>query len=861
MTPVSYDVVLRDGSTLRLRQVQSDDRPEIDRVLHTALPDGAVGLVAESGGRVAALASFLRNPAAPDRADVSFAMADGVQGRGIATRMLEILSTLAWDAGVRTFDAHVHRDLDRALRLFLDLGFEVERRMEGGVLHVRLLLQRTPEYRARAAQRSEQAAAASMRAFFEPRSVAVVGAGRQRGKIGSEVLHNLIKDGYTGRLSAVHRGASVIDGIPAVPRVTDVPGDLDLAVICVPAREVPAVIDDCIAKKVKAVVVITAGFAETGAAGRAVEADLLGRIRQAGMRMVGPNCMGLLNTDPAVRLNATFSPVSPPAGNVAMSTQSGALGLAILDYAKELHIGLSTFVSVGNKADVSSNDLIQYWAGDLRTRVILLYVESFGNPRKFSQIARRVGRRKPIVAVKSGRSSAGARAASSHTGALASRDVIVDALFRQAGVIRTDTIEELFDVAMLLSSQPVPRGRRVAILTNAGGPGILAADVCEQLGLELPALADETAAELRSFLPAEASVANPVDMIASASAASFERALTALLRDDSVDSALVIFIPPLVTRPEDVAEALRRAAATNPAKPVLAIFMSAKTAAPMLAPIPCFRFPEAAAAALARAVTYGEWLATPESSAPACAGASRTAARRVVDAAIGRGGGWLAAPEAQALLDAMRIPSAKSRLVETEDAAAAAAGTLGFPVVIKAVGPRILHKTELGAVLVDLADEEAVRRAWQDLSHRLADMMTGALVQEMVTGGVEMLVGALEDPTFGPVIACATGGTRAELLGDSQFRLPPLSDADAAAMISSLRGAELLRGYRGAPPADETALKDVLLRVSTLIEWCPEIRELDLNPVLVLPRGARAVDARVRVERPRPPAGTRRIAY
>ena len=824
-------------------------------------PSRTFVLVGETGGRVSAVASYTRHPERPDQAEVAFAIASPLQGRGVGTRMLELLAKIAWPYDIRTFDAWVRRDNEPVMRMFRDSGFEIERRVDGGIAHVILSLAHTPAYMARAAERSETAAAASMRSFFEPQTVAVVGTSRERGKIGAEVLHNLLADGFTGRLFPVHPTAAAVGGVPAVARVTDIPGEVDLVVVCVPARLVNTVVDDCIAKGVKAIVVITAGFAETGGPGRLLEAELLARVRRAGIRMVGPNCMGLINTDPAIRLNATFSPVSPPPGNVAMSTQSGALGLAILDYARELHIGLSTFVSVGNKADVSSNDLIQYWANDPRTSVILLYVESFGNPRKFSQIARRVGRRKPIIAVKSGRSAAGARAASSHTGALASSDVIVDALFRQSGVIRTETIEELFDVAMLLATQPVPRGKRVAILTNAGGPGILAADACEAHGLELPALAEHTITELRSFLAPEASVANPVDMIASASPEQYERALAILLADPGVDSVLAIFIPPLVTKAEDVAAAVKRAVSAQADKPVLGIFMSTRGAPPALAPIPCFRFPEAAAVALARASAYGAWRNQPPSGVPDFPDADHDTVRSIIDTALDRGGGWLTPAESQALLSAVRIGVTAQRIVSSEDEAVRAADEMGYPVVLKAVGARIVHKTELRAVIVGLDDASAVREAWRDLRGRLSDMMTGALVQEMVTGGVEMLVGAVEDPTFGPVLACATGGTRAELLADSQFRLHPLTEDDASAMIEGLRGSALLRGYRGAAPADERALREALLRLSLLVGWCPEIQELDINPLVVLPHGLRAVDTRVRVDRPHPPVASRRVSY
>jgi acetyl coenzyme A synthetase (ADP forming)-like protein len=699
-----------------------------------------------------------------------------------------------------------------------------------------------------------------MRPFFEPRGVAVIGANRERGRIGSEIFHNLINAGCTAPVYPVHPQGGEIAGQQAYARVTDIPGVVDLAIVVVPAAHVLAAVDDCITKGVKALVVISAGFGEVGAEGRALEAVLLDKVRAAGVRMVGPNCMGLLNTDPAINLNATFSPVYPPAGGVAMSTQSGALGLAILDYTRRLNLGISTFVSVGNKADVSSNDLIQYWADDPRTQVILLYLESFGNPRKFSQIARRVAREKPIVAVKSGRSAAGARAASSHTGALASSDAVVDALFEQAGVIRTNTLEELFDVAALLARQPVPRGRRVAILTNAGGPGILAADACEAQGLTLQSLSDDTIAELRSFLPAAASVGNPVDMIASASAESYGRALTALLRDDRVDSVLVIFIPPLVTHPDDVARAIRTASLEVPTKPVLGIFMSAQSAAPVLSPIPCFEFPESAAVALARATTYGEWRQTPVDVPPAI-DIDVEAARLIVDRAMARGGGWLTPDEAQGLMVAVGVPVPTGVAVTSEQDAVDGAAWIGGTVVLKAVGPTILHKTEVGGVRVGLMGESAVRNAWRDMQSRLGDAMTGGLIQAMVGGGVEMLVGVTDDPIFGSVMACASGGVLAELLNDADFRLHPLTERDADSMIESLRGAALLKGHRGGAPADIPALKDVLLRISALVTACPEVQELDINPLRVMSRGAHALDVRVRVGQPKVPAGSRRITY
>jgi acetyl coenzyme A synthetase (ADP forming)-like protein len=691
--------------------------------------------------------------------------------------------------------------------------------------------------------------------------VAVVGANRERGKIGAEVLHNLRASGFRGRLVAVHPDTSSVDGVPAYPTVSAIPDAVDLVVICVPAAAVGAVVDDCVRKGAKALVVISAGFGEVGAAGRALEAEVLAKVRRAGIRLVGPNCMGLINTNPAVRMNATFAPIDPAAGHLALSTQSGALGLAILDYARSLNLGFSTFVSVGNKADVSGNDLLQYWETDAETNVILLYLESFGNPRKFTEIARRVSRRKPIVAVKAGRSQAGARAASSHTGALAARDAVVDALLHQAGVIRTATIEELFDVAAVLSNQPLPAGRRVGILTNAGGPAILAADACESEGLTLPALSESTVAALRSFLPPAASVANPVDMIASASAAQYERALATMLADDAIDAMLVIFIPPLVTRGEDVAAAIRRVTAAKPGKPVLAIFMSSAPAAPLLAPVPWFRFPEAAAVALAHAARRAEWLRRPASTAPAYADLDHAAIAATVAPALARGGGWLTAIECTRLLDEAGIPRPATATVNSAEDAIREADAIGYPVALKGVGPELIHKSERRALALQLTNAEEVARAWHDLTERLGAAMTAAIVQPMIAGGVEMLVGSVHDPTFGPVIACATGGTFAELIADAQFRISPVTELDAAEMIAGLRGAALLRGYRGKPAADQRALQDVLLRLSAVVDRCPEIRELDINPLMVLPHGCSAVDVRVRVDRAPAAAASRRVTY
>jgi acetyl coenzyme A synthetase (ADP forming)-like protein len=877
------DVLLRNGSTLRLRPVGPGDAdaiaglwahlsaasrrfrflaaPPADWMSRLVASDdaSAVAVVAEAKGRVVAVATYSRDPRRPDRAEAAFAVADELQGQGVGTRLLEILADVARRHDIRFFDADVLVDNQRMLQVFADSGFATTLDIDAGVIHVSVDLSRTPAAAAQELSRAQVAATASIRPLLEPASVAVVGASRTRGKIGSEILHNLAATGFAGRLYAVHPTARDIDGVPAWPSFGALPEPIDLAVVCVPAMQVQRVVEDAVAHGVRGLTVITAGFSETGEPGRAAEARLLDTVRRAGVRMVGPNCMGVLSTAEGVRLNATFSPVFPPAGNVAMSTQSGALGLAILDYASRLKIGISSFASIGNKADLSSNDLLLYWATDERTDVILLYVESFGNPAKFGQIAHRVARRKPIVVVKAGRSAAGARAASSHTGALASSDTVVDALFRQSGVIRTTTMEEMFDVTRVLATQPLPPGRRAAILTNAGGPGILAADACAAHGLEVPPVSAGTAAALRALLPATAAVGNPVDMIASASAAQYERALSALLADEAVDSVLVIFIPPIVTRGEDVAAAIRRAGASRPDKPVVAIFMSSQPATALLAPIPAFTFPEGAALALARAASYAEWRHAPDGTLPEWTDIDTPAIRGVAARALARGDGWLTAAEVDAMLDAAGIQRVTSGLAASEEEAVAAADTIGYPVALKAQGPDLVHKTEARAVVLNVVDEAAVRDVWRDLTARLGRHMTAILVQPMIRGGAEMLIGAFQDPDFGPVLVCASGGILAELLADRQVRLAPLTHEDAASMVDGLRGAVLLRGHRGAVPLDEGALRNALLRLSALIERCPDIQELDINPLTVLPEGAVALDARIRVAARRPPSPTRRL--
>lgn len=699
----------------------------------------------------------------------------------------------------------------------------------------------------------------SLDCIFKPRSIAVIGASRRPGSIGAEVFKNLMKSGFAGSVHPVNRSAQSVQSVPAFGSVLEIPETVDLAVIVVPKAHVLAVVDECAAKCVKGLVVLTAGFGELGVEGRTLQEQLRAKALSHGMRMIGPNCLGVLNTDPTVQLNATFAPTWPPRGGVAIASQSGAVGLALLDYARHLGIGISQFASMGNKADVSGNDLLEYWEDHVDTRVIALYLESLGNPARFMQLAKRVSRKKPIVVVKSGRTEAGARAAASHTGALAGMDIAVDALFHQAGVLRTDTVEELFDLVKLLSNQPVPVGNRVAILTNAGGPAIMASDACESRGLTLPRLTTETTTALRAALPAEAAVNNPIDMLASAPPQTYERCLRLLMDDDNVDVVLVLFVPPLVTEATEVAEAIRRAA-VGATKPILVCLLgtdAVRRGEDLLhdAHIPTYGFPEAAVGALASAVRYRQFLERPQGQDVEPAGIDRDRAALAMQKVRTRTTeGWLTGEETRDLLQAYGLPMPRTATASSVEEALRLASDIGYPVALKLLSRRIVHKTEANGVHLDLRGPDDLRRAYSAIAEgaratSLADAMDGVLIQQMVTGGVEMYVGMTEAPGFGALLAFGAGGTAVEVYRDVAFRVHPLTDVDARDMLEQVRAKTLLRGFRGGPVADQAALIDAVLRVDRLARDWTEIRELDVNPLLALPvgRGVVALDARIRI--------------
>lgn len=696
---------------------------------------------------------------------------------------------------------------------------------------------------------------AAVRHFFRPRSVAVIGASRDKGSIGGDLFANLLGAGFNGPVYPVNRKAEVVQSVVAYKSVLECPGPVDLAFIVVPAAYVIGVAKECAKKGVRALVVISSGFAEIGVEGAALQDELVKVCRESGMRMIGPNCMGIINTDPGVSLNGQFSPYRASPGRIGFWSQSGALGIAVIDFADKLGIGLAEFVSAGNRADVSGNDIVEYWESNENIDIILLYIESFGDSRRFARLAKRISKSKPIVAVKSGRSAVGFRATQSHTGALvAASDITVDALFRQSGVIRTDSLDEMFDVAAFLSTQPVPKGDRVAIITNAGGAGILAADSCESLGLKVPELSPETQKRLRKFLLPIASPRNPVDMSGAATPQDYANAIRTVSEDEGVDSLMVIFIPPLPGEQERVADEILKAVGAAPRKlPVVSTFMATKGVSGLLSDqtshIPSYPFPELAAQALARVTDYGKWLNTPRGVQLKFDVRSKEAGEIAAEA-MGKNGGWSGPGETEAFLSCFGISTVRSEQAKDPREAAKAATRFPGRVVVKAIAPGLVHKTEAGAVRVDLSASEVEGAAEEMRSHLLRQgfSVDGFLVQEMVSGAVEMFVGVTHDSTFGPLVACGAGGTLVGLIKDVSVGLTPLTTHDAEEMIRSLKTYELLEGYRGGPTYDIDALKRTILRLGQMVEEIPQVAELDLNPLMVLPegKGAVVVDARIR---------------
>ena len=892
--PAQYEteVLLKDGSMILLRPIKEDDverwldfisrlsdrtkylrfhsMPKLgreDAIRFCSVDyDNAFAFVAEvlrdRRRDIIAIGRYHRIPYKPS-VEVAFVIEDGYQGKGIGTKLIEWLANVARHSGITTFEASVLAENTEMMNVFKDYGFHVTSEREENEYHVSFPIARTKLVTQKEEERERIATVASLGSLLSPRSVAVIGASREPGTIGQLLFRCIMQSRFSGVVYPVNPNAEAIMSVKTYPSVLDCPGDVDLALIAVPAPLVSKVTDECGHKGVRGIVVISDGFKERGGEGIQREQDLRDIALGHGMRIVGPNCMGIINTDPGMNLNATFSQVFPPQGNVAFLSQSGALGLSILEYATNLNMGISTFVSVGNRADISSNDFLQYWEQDQSTKVILLYLESFGNPRKFARIARRVAGVKPIVAVKGGSSTVGSRAASSHTGALATPQIASDALFHQAGIIRVNALEELFNVATLLSNQPVPGGTRVAIVTNGGGPGIIAADACEHYGLALPEFLPEVIESLRSAVKRDITFRNPLDLTAGATEEEFKGVLKILADDNCFDAVLTIFIPPTIVDLKEAEEAIRRVAPLfqRAKKPLMACFMGQRGFKSKMGTsgkfVPCYPFPQEAVFALAKAAEYGAWLSRPKGVIPKIRGLKRERAEKIVESALTSSPQrplWLSAGEMVELLDCYGIRFVETAVAKTPAEAAAAASRLDFPVAVKLASSTIIHKTDVGGVALNLTSEKEIEKAFTDMKTKLAEMgreteMEGVTVQPMVTGGIEVIVGVTQDPSFGPIIMFGLGGIYAELMKDVAVRLHPLTDVDARELVGSIKMAKLFEGFRGTPSSDTQSLEGLLLRLSAMVEDIPQIAELDLNPVKVMERGKGywVIDARIMI--------------
>lgn len=870
------DVVLSDGGTVHLRPITPRDA---DRLVdfHGKLSErtryfryfGAyprmpsrdlkrfstvdhhdrVALIALLGDDIVAVGRFDRLDSGA-AAEIAFVVADAHQGRGLGSILLEHLAAAARERGLRRFEAEVLAENSTMVRVFRDAGYQVRREIEEGVLHLEFDIDPTEQAVAVAQAREQAAEARSVHNLLNPRSVAVIGASTDESKIGHAVLRNLLGANFTGPVYPVNAEHRAVRGVRAYPSVLDIPDVIDLAVVAVPAASVDEVMDACLAKEVKALVVVTSGFGETGPDGLSVERRLVREARVHGMRVVGPNALGVANTDPQVRLNATLAPVLPGSGRVGFFCQSGALGIAILAAAANRGLGLSTFVSAGNRADVSGNDMLQYWETDPATDVVLLYLESFGNPRKFARLARRLGRTKPIVAVKSGRHAVSPALAA--TG-VAVDEASVQALFEQAGVIRVESLPQLFDTALLLAHQPIPNGPRVAIVGNSTALGVLAADTALAQGLTL--------------------AGDQVDVGASAGPEVFASAIREAVGRKDVDALVAVFVPPVAVPGTAYARALREAV-RDVGKPVVSTFLAVEGVPSELAvpgpdgspgrgSVPSYPSPERAVQALARVSRYAQRRSAPQGQFGRPDGIDTERARELVQRWLAELGAdrerRLTDAEAVALLECYNIKLVPFLLADTASAAVLAADKLGYPVAVKAAEDTFRHRTDLVGVRLDLAEESAVRAAYADLT-----ALSGSAevyVQCMAPKGISCVIGLQDDPSFGTVISFGLAGMVSDLLGDRAYRAIPLSDVDAAELVRAPRAAPLLAGYRGTEPTDLVALQNLVLRIAAIAEDHPEVRSLALEPVLASATGASPTGARIFLGPPpsRPDSGPRRL--
>jgi acyl-CoA synthetase (NDP forming)/L-amino acid N-acyltransferase YncA len=876
--PVPVDALDADGRIVRIRPVAPADLTALI-AMHEACPTAdlrhrffgtgrgilaiearrlaglnatgrGIALVVEDDAELLAVASFEGDPDEPGHAEFGVLVAAVHQYRGLGTLLLEHLALAASAGGVKQLTGQVLGGNYKMLRLARRLAPGAAMPYADGVVDVVLTAELDGAFGKDIAERERAAERRSLRPLLDPASVAVVGASRTGTGVGAEILRSIVNGGFNGRIVPVHPDAAELAGLPAVRSLNELPDPVDLVIVAVPAPAVAAVLQDAGAAGARAAVIVSSGFAETG---DAPAQEALVRIARAhDMRLVGPNCLGIVNTDGSIRLQASFAAEPPAPGGLSLASQSGAVGIAALAHATRTGLGIHSFVSLGNKADVSGNDLLAYWYDDPACKAVALYLESFGNPRKFARVARAVARRKPVLAVKGGRSEPGRRAGLSHTAAAATSDLAVDTLFKQAGVIRCDTLEQLLDTARVLVDQPLPHGTRLGVVGNAGGVGVLAADTAATAGLDVPGLSGDARDRLTAAVPGAAAADNPVDLGAAAEPDAFAEAITVLGASGEVDALVAVFAATGTSDIEGNLAAIADALDTLPDLPAVAVVMGLPDPPTTLGArkIPVFAFPEPAVAALGRAAAYAGWRARPLGARPDLPCIDQTGARAIVDRLLEAGEGWQTATDAAALLACYDIPLTPAVRVSSKSQAVAAARTVGYPVAVKADDPRLIHKTGTGTVRLGPNDAHEVRAAYAAVSALIdGDEDAGVIVQPMVGADVELAAGIVHDPQFGSLVMIGAGGTATDVLDDKQFRLLPLTETDADSMWRSLRSRPLLDGYRGSRPVDTAALTDLLLRLGRLAEDLPEIAELDLNPVMPARYGVQAVDIKLRLAR------------
>ncbi|MFS8204726.1 GNAT family N-acetyltransferase [Streptomyces sp. CWNU-52B] len=899
--------LLADGTTVCIRPVARGDHDQLQGLYEEMSPDnlrlrffaasrrsaemaadracapprpGYRALLAETQGHVIGLAEYDTDTNTDgsgddggDSAEISIAVADGLHHRGIGTLLVEHLISAARAEGIVTFTADALSENHEVLQLFADLGLRTARRFEGPEVRCTVELAQDDAYLTAVEARGRAAAVASLEPLLRPRVVAVVGAGRRPGSVGRAVLHHLHAGGFTRRLFAVNPSATSILGVPSYPSVSALPRTPDLAVVAVPAAAVPATAEECGKAGVRALLVVSAGLDSAQAHA------LTAACRTYGMRLVGPNCLGVSNTEPGLLLDATFAADHPRPGTAGVAVQSGGVGIALLDGLSRLGIGVSSFASLGDKYDVSGNDMLQWWESDGRTDLALLHLESFGNPRSFSRTARRVTRRMPLLTVDAGRTDAGRRAAASHTAAAATRTMTRQALFTQAGVTATRSVAELLEAAALLHSQPLPAGTRVAVVTNAGGAGVLAADACAEAGLVLPPFTPGTVDDLLAVLPEGAVVGNPVDVTPAVTEEQLRNCVERITRSPGVDAVLLALVPTAVAEAtgDDLIRAVTRPrtpdSASGPGadgtrgpghrtRPVVAVRLEQDLPVKLLpatdgGTVPSYAEPQAAARALAHAAHRAAWLSRPAGTVPELDAVDTQRAHEVADAYLTAHpeGGWLDPRTCAELLACYAVPQLRWAWAETETDAVIAAERLRGPdgrVVMKAHWPGLVHKSQQHAVHLDLQGDSQVRAAFRDFETRFAGLLTGVVVQPLAARGTELFAGVVQDEVFGPLVLFGLGGTATEVLADHAARLAPLTDQDVHDLITAPRCAPLLFGADGGGPVDLAALEQLLLRLSRMASDLPQLAEADFNPVLAAPGAVSVLDARVRLLPRRP---------